>query len=301
MINKEILIAALARNCEKSLSDNIKRINQLRSHFQQSEVVVYENNSKDSTKQILKQWKEESERILIVSEDLQEDKYNPAIMDFGHSYLRIEKMSRCRNKLLGIIKDHFSPNIILFLDIDVHSFSVEGIVLGIKNAPSNWGGLFANCSMSQISKGEKKEIPFYYDTYAFLPNGKDYKDLHNKPSNRLTRLFQGFRIYKTIQQSAYTECSSAFGGIGIYKYEYIRDLSYRTYPSGTKEQSICEHIPFNLDLKQKGASLFISRDVRVCYSEVYKNGIKAFAIKHMPRLYMFITETITMIHEIKDA
>ena len=107
MINKEILIAALARNCEKSLSDNIKRINQLRSHFQQSEVVVYENNSKDSTKQILKQWKEESERVLIVSEDLQEDKYNPTIMDFGHSYLRIEKMSRCRNKLLGIIKDHF--------------------------------------------------------------------------------------------------------------------------------------------------------------------------------------------------
>ena len=49
-INKNIVIAALARDCDKSLSKIINLIEELRENFVWSKVVVVENDSKDNTK-----------------------------------------------------------------------------------------------------------------------------------------------------------------------------------------------------------------------------------------------------------
>jgi hypothetical protein len=57
MINKNIIIAALARNCEDSLRINIPLIEKLRTQFSWSQVVVVENDSIDETKNLLNDWK----------------------------------------------------------------------------------------------------------------------------------------------------------------------------------------------------------------------------------------------------
>ena len=69
MINKNIIIAALARDCEESLRTNIPLIEELRSHFSWSQVVVVENDSKDGTKGLLNDWKINFNDVTIISKD----------------------------------------------------------------------------------------------------------------------------------------------------------------------------------------------------------------------------------------
>jgi hypothetical protein len=53
MNNQNIVIAALARDCEDSLRINIPVIEELRTKFLWSQVVVVENDSIDGTKELL--------------------------------------------------------------------------------------------------------------------------------------------------------------------------------------------------------------------------------------------------------
>jgi hypothetical protein len=69
MNTKNLLIAALARNCEDSLKVNIPLIEKLRAQFTWSEVVVVENDSIDGTKDLLNDWKINCTNVTIISND----------------------------------------------------------------------------------------------------------------------------------------------------------------------------------------------------------------------------------------
>ena len=60
MIDKKIVIAALARDCNEALINNIPRIEKLRELFTESHVVIVENDSKDGTKDTLQKWQEKA-------------------------------------------------------------------------------------------------------------------------------------------------------------------------------------------------------------------------------------------------
>jgi len=68
-LNKNVVIAALARDCEESLLRNIPLIEKLRKEFDWSHVVVIENDSIDKTKEILNKWSVECEGVKIISND----------------------------------------------------------------------------------------------------------------------------------------------------------------------------------------------------------------------------------------
>ena len=48
-----VAICSVVRDCDKSLLNNIPVIETIRSNFKSSVVIVFENDSKDRTKQIL--------------------------------------------------------------------------------------------------------------------------------------------------------------------------------------------------------------------------------------------------------
>lgn len=106
-VNKNVVIAALARDCEKPLLNNIPLIEELRARFVWSEVVVVENDSKDKTKQILHDWQSRSENVSIISQDfgtLTIPHKSTGVTSPTTTTYRIEKMAFYRNIYLEHIK-----------------------------------------------------------------------------------------------------------------------------------------------------------------------------------------------------
>lgn len=292
MIDKRVAIGALARNCEQNLPENIERIEELRKKFSYSAVFVYENNSTDSTRNILQKWSSTSNGVWVKSEDIDESPYKSS-KKVGRLYRgtevgRIRKMCDCRNKLLDMICNKTPFDYVIFVDIDIAWFSIDGVVSAIQNAPEGWGGLFANCYCIFNDGGENVVRSSYYDTFAFL--NKDGKPERMKLSdlNKFRRYKLSFQISKLIRNFKYLECESAFGGIGIYNGKSIEGLSYEAFiPSSWKSNFVCpcEHIFFNSKIN---SPKFVSKDLEVCYNDFQLSNGKFLFFRMFPRVYYFI-------------
>lgn len=64
-----VAICATVRDCDFPLKRNIPLIEKLRACFQESYVVIVENDSKDHTKEVLSQWVEQAKRVFVLSQD----------------------------------------------------------------------------------------------------------------------------------------------------------------------------------------------------------------------------------------
>lgn len=291
IIHKSIAIAALARNCESNLPGNIRRIETLRTYFDNSFVFVYENDSTDSTKEILEHWATHSDNVIIKQEHLEPlTKDIPHISRFYHgvSLHRMNRMSFCRNCLFSMIRENCKPDYVLFIDSDILSFSVEGIVKAIINAPADWGALFANSFMTYTTSHATNNIPIYYDTFPYVATHRDIQTIRAYEISLPYRFYLSKRLYNVVQGNRYFQCASAFGGIGIYHFNSIQESCYQTLrPANWKNEDIalCEHISFNMGIK---ASKYISQDIHVCYADYPCKGIKGWLLQHFPSFYVLI-------------
>ena len=220
-IDKSIAIAILARDCGGALTHNIPKIDNLRKYFKSSIVIVVENDSKDNTKEILSNWRDNSKDIIIISEDYNIQTIPPKTKDCkmpGASTHRIEKMCFYRNKYLEYLKKmSFEYDYLMVIDIDIDDFSEEGIVQAINNAPCDWAALFANGRYYFDFFGIRL-LGRYYDLFAYVP----YND-HNITNENTDLTFREVSLHadllsiKAIKKKRYMECCSAFGGIAVYK------------------------------------------------------------------------------------
>jgi hypothetical protein len=282
IINKILGIVALARDCERSLMNNIKKIERLRKYFEKSFVIVVENDSKDKTKIVLFEWENLAENIIILSQDfntrtIPEKSINNPFP--GYSKHRIEKLSMYRNIYMDYLQDNnMKADYMLEIDIDIDDFSIEGIVDSIEKAPPNWTALFAN--------GVKyihffKNIPlYYYDGYPLI---MDF-DIDKGTSLTLKEIQEAkYKLSKCLKKKEYSECVSAFGGIGIYKYEYIKNERYYALLNMRSKiiESLNDHVSMNYSLYRKmPGSLYVARKMMVYYEKA--SSIKEWLIALLP-------------------
>jgi len=273
-MKESIVFGILARNCAKVLSRNIDRIENLGSRFSSYNAVILENNSTDRTKEVISRWTERNDRIVsIIRDDISNisDAIQTQDDDFPYPLVspkRIGRMVKCRNILLNEIRSRFQPDIVCIIDSDIYGFDTEGVISAIKNAPEGWGALFAN-GTELCRKGLSGSIPFpnYYDSYAYLPFGADYRDPAFCKFIRRELCRLGYEIYKKLvtHDTAYLPVESAFGGIGVYKFECISNLDYETVilsQLADKKICVCEHVPFNSAISAKGYGLYIAREMK---------------------------------------
>lgn len=263
MNNKNIIIAALARNCEAPLRTNIPLIESLRTRFLWSQVVVVENDSIDGTKDLLNYWKANYKNVEIISNDYgiqtipdQNDSTNPL-----NSYQRIDKMVFYRNLYLDFIKKNKHPiDLVIIIDIDVIKISLTGLLDVINSFDNKTGAIFSNGMSVMKTPFGLSEI--YYDTFAVW----EYPML-NEFSHSTESLAKTFKsINKNVKKSSRYSVISAFGGVGVYNYHAIRNLRYKTVPNPLNPQeAICEHIPFNQEIIERGFYNYIARDFQVVY------------------------------------
>ena len=264
MINKNIIIAALARDCENSLRTNIPLIEELRSQFSWSQIVVVENDSKDGTKGLLNDWKINFNHVTIISKDFGTktipDKSDLIINPYT-TYQRIDKMVSYRNLYLDHINEVEQPiDLLIIIDIDVIEISLTGLIKAINSFEDKTGAVFSNGVSVMKTPFGLSEI--YYDIFAVWEYPLSHKFSYS--AGTLARTFKS--INRNIKKSPLYSVISAFGGVGIYNYAAIKDLRYKTVLNPVdKQEAICEHIPFNHEIIKRGYKNYIHRDLQVIY------------------------------------
>lgn len=261
MLEKSVLIAALARDCNKSVLRNIPKIEKLRKEFKESHVVIIENDSKDGTKETLKRWEEESIGVEAIMNDygtVTIPEQSKDIKNPGTSMHRISKMAKYRNMYMDYARNaDFNIDYLIVIDIDIEDFSVEGTVRSINNAPDDWGALFANGN-----KIFNERLKSFYDYFAYVPDGN--KSLSIKYNDMF---FQARKVRNLLRKNRFVKCISAFGGMAVYKWDYIKNLKYTTEDNTVCDscETLCEHIPLNNSILKQGASNYIAADMEVSY------------------------------------
>jgi hypothetical protein len=266
MIDKHIIIAALARDCENSLRINIPLLESFRAQLSYSQVVVVENDSIDATKLLLNDWEKNSKNVTILSNDF-ETVTIPRNSDVNinpmTSTQRIEKMVAYRNLYLDFIDKIVEPiDLVIVIDIDVLEISLEGLINAIKSFDEKTGAIFSNGMSIMQSAFGRSEI--YYDIFAVW----EYP-LVEQFSYSPVSLGQTFKsINRKIKTTPLLPIISAFGGVGIYNYQAIKGLRYKNVLNPLNRlESVCEHIPFNQEIIKRGFNNYIARDFKVSYGK----------------------------------
>ena len=260
----KLLIAGTCRDIEQYWVNTKKSLDIIFNSVEDYICVIVESNSSDNTLNCLNDWakQDSNKRIIISLGKLDEIQY--------HRTMRIAKG---RNTYMQYFRDNnfFNNNeyeYMLVVDLD-----------DILNIESNFKEQLDSCfKIEDWDAMSSNRNDKYYDIWALRSNSEilfcDF-DCNNHDDSLLSILFCKFSKRKIVtkisnnnRKNEYTrnpeilwkniprnygfiECTSAFGGMTLYKTNKIKDNVY----DGDKT---CEHISFNKGLKMYINSGFIS-------------------------------------------
>ncbi len=214
------VIVGCARDIEKFLDNTLKKIEMIYNLFQKSQIIIYENDSKDNTLKKLNEWKNKSNLSIKI------------INERNVQGLRTHRLSNCRNILLKeALKFEYEYFIVIDLDDVIQSLDKESILSSL-NYKNDWSVLCSNQNKN------------YYDLWALrtLDDWMPYDCWEcNKIKNDIK--FCVNNRYKNLKkQSELIEVVSCFGGLAIYKTKSIKNCKYY---GGEGQTELCEHVKFN--------------------------------------------------------
>ncbi len=263
-----VAVGILARDCADALRQNIPRVDEMCSSFKSYKIIVYENDSKDDTKELLTSWAKRNSNVKAIMEDgntitiPDEIQYNPYP---EKSKLRIERMVGFRNRLLDEMEKE-NPDVCIFVDIDLEWIDPKTVPVAIDNAPKDWGGLFGNGKVIRRYSKVFFERPQLYDSYAYVKEGVDPYSIGTWLLDKSFHEVNGGIMYYDIRKSPYVPCTSAFNNIGIYKWEAIKGLRYKVVQTKKLEPfnaALCEHVLFNMSVIKRGYRNYMAREIVV--------------------------------------
>jgi hypothetical protein len=236
---KKIMIASLARDVAGIFDKATKRIEAIGSLFGDYEVVIFENDSKDGSRKLFKDWMLRNPRVnLLECDDLgckdckfhTKDGYTLGAASLN----RMNRMSFFRNRYIDYFCKNSNSEYLLVYDFDLDGgVSLDGILhsMGYENL---WDAVFAR----GISRLPPLGLtPVMYDGLAYVSEKCDKKSI-----------FSRFLELNSLPNEGFVKVKSAFNGLGIYKRKAV--LSSR-YHSVNKTLN-CEHIGFHYDMIKNG-------------------------------------------------
>ena len=238
-IKESVVIVGCAKNIAKHLHSTLKKIDMLIDIFENSNVIIFENDSKDKTLNILTKWKGNKSNIKIISDSKENNSNLRNTRTYSLSYARNLLLDKAR-----LLKPYYFIN--MDMDNVVNKLNRTDF-LKIFDLKDNWSMLGSNNNGS------------YRDLWALRCKGWLEGDYH-----------QGYKFYKgnkhIDKNASLIEVDSCFNGFAIYKMEYLKDCRYHGFYNDNckikktryKRQK-CEHVDLHLDMKKKNnAKLFIA-------------------------------------------
>jgi hypothetical protein len=242
MKDHNVIFAGTIRNVEKYIEKGLFNIDVCGQKFHDYAVILYENDSEDTTRSILEKHKKIN-YYYIFEDNITEP-------------LRTKRLTNGRNKILDkmreINKDQYYDYLIV-LDMDDVNQSgsfVDSIETNFDH--KNWDVLTGNQTYR------------YYDIWALRKkNDIDYDYLQKIREDGLGSAWGWFKYVilkgkgKYNRNEGLVEVDSAFGGAAIYKIKSIPSFCkyVGTHPDGHEK---CEHVEFNECIKKNGGNIFIN-------------------------------------------
>ena len=213
-----LAIVGVARDCAAGLKQLRPQIEKLRSCFDQSFVAIYENDSKDSTKQELRSWQKNSPKIYLNLEQHGKTRRVPSYCEE-----RIDRMARCRNSGLDLMEDATAtsgilPDYVLIVDWDLRSLPANGVLAALADIKS-WDVITAN-GLAYRGRGYRRIVNGfrYYDTYAL--------GVYDVPLTEKA-IFENWDRYAGLRPGAApVKVISAFGGAALYRAARLKNYRY---------------------------------------------------------------------------
>jgi hypothetical protein len=248
MAESRVVITGLARNVASILPLSIRRIDTLARCFADSRVVVYENDSSDTTRLLLARWAAGNRRVAAVSEVL-DDPVNPTTRCLDRAARMACYRSRCQERVLEQAADF---DAVIIVDFDVQGgFSIDGIASSF-----GWPGWDFVGSNGLICRrdGLRLNALRQYDTWALR---------FDQALTPLSTARAGGMVYE--RGGPLVPVTSCFGGLGIYTMDAYRAGSY----AGTD----LEHANFHRSLIASGRErLFLNPSQLVIYGRRHRFG-----------------------------
>lgn len=284
-----LVVISTVKNIGSALKHNVKKLAKIEKYFEQFSILVFENNSTDSTKKVLSELKQKYSFFNYISNDFSdtEIKQIATAQHKSGTPCRIELISYARNILLKKVKDEYAEyQYTLVIDLDLAFFNPYKIVKIIqKYGKTNFDMISAN--------GLTKKL-VYRDAFAFRtlihPLGPEFIDgywwsnvvyqiqtrLRGKQLLPVLSAFGGAAIYKT---KAYI--SSEYSALPTPQYALIHsNINFSLVNSTELSQAatlpqpntnynkpiICEHVPFHYGMIAQGfTNLFIDPTWKILF------------------------------------
>jgi hypothetical protein len=244
---RTVVIVGCARDCEAFLPKVLQNVSRIANLYSHAAFVFVENDSKDNTRQILQRWLSERESSFLVC-------LNGLA---AREKRRTARLAIARNAYMEAMHYHHLANLdhLLVVDFDIVNtdlISEDSIVEAIKflDSSSQNAAVFAN------------QLP-YYDIWALRHDvwcpDDCWVEIENRPAyfarHRAIERYVTSRQITISPDTPPVAVRSAFGGLGIYKLNFVRAARYvGLRPDGFE---ICEHVAFNEAAVQKGGILYI--------------------------------------------
>lgn len=210
-ISEKVLICGICRNIEDAIPNTIRSIQELGSQFSDYRVIIYENNSTDNTKSLMRDWAKKDSHLIYISEQLSSRRLaKESSMQINNRY---EKIARARNIVLDVaMKKSFDDyKYVIWADLDfLEPWDIASTVDTILHPQQEWDAVLAYGAYDLLAL-RSPELPIGFE----LVGATYWK--------QLDELKQQFILDPN---GPWKKVYSAFGGMGIYKRDAMRGCRY---------------------------------------------------------------------------
>lgn len=243
-----VVVCSIVRDAEKGLHVNIPIIEKLVQHFKDYTIIVFENDSKDSTKDILKMWADRDKmHVHVYMDNRTQYKPTPKQSDVNcnpfFSKIRISKMVSLRNQYMEVLDTmNINADYLMVVDLDVAQLFLPAILSSFES-PNDWDAVTA-FGYSTSPRLKKR----YHDTYALTEFGDEMKPQTEAKIKALADKYGSLK-----PDDNWVRVYSAFGGLAIYKFEAIKGLRYLLLDNDDERVEVkCEHYSIYKQMFEKG-------------------------------------------------
>ncbi len=248
--NYGIIISGIIKDNESFIEKLRYNIDYIKLFFKYVKIFIYENDSRDNTKNLLKKYFNENE--FLCENNIRDKQYK-----FHYSTMAI-----ARSKCLDFInkQNDLDYPYVLLIDCDLRiDLSMKNIQHALNNR-EKFDAQFANGLYlnkyywdSFATRTQEKNIPFYYE------NDSD-------GINKYWKLVSNTADAQKPIEKEFTEVISGFGGMALYNKDCFKISEY------SPDVEDCEHVPFHEKLFNLGKKLVINRKFIKNYSEEETKG-----------------------------
>ncbi len=271
-MEENALVVGVARNCEKTIAEEYKRLKNALKRFTNLSFYIVESDSNDDTVVQLEHLKETNNNLDYISLGTLKKKIPK----------RTDRISYCRNRYLQELKENIvykNINYVVIADLDGVNNLISEEAINSCWEFEDWDV----CTSNQ--KG------LYYDIYALrhpILNPVDWHKIYLFYTREMgigSIEAKNMALYsKMFQLSPTTKpllVESAFGGLAIYKKETLTNVEYIGLDDMGKE--ICEHVTLHKQITENGYKIFINPKLINCDSPVEHTELfnKKMLLKHL--------------------